>query len=430
MKRREVTGTNSGMALVIVLLAMALILSSTGASLFFTGLNVKTSSNFKTGRSAMYAADTGIQHALAIIPLGSDFNALLAGSVTGFPLVSGKPTLTGSLSGYTYSVVVENDTSVAGETTTTDNNRLVILTSTATDTKGSQSGVRAYVGRSGNPWAPPGTVYIPAGAGSDANFNTTGTFFLTGTDTNYSADINHDGRADSTSAGPKSAIYGVATTNSSINTQFINSLTSTERTKVQGLGYNAATSPVTPSVFTTTNTLDVTTLANNFKSQTGAVQYLTGLSRTSTDCPTPPPYPMSPTCVFGTDTAPQITYIKADTGTIKFDTNSTVVGSGVLILEGKANIFGNFEFHGIVISLKAGPRGDESTEDKLKLKLKDNARILGSLLLGPNADELKFDIKDYAAIYYSSQALNLVQTRWGSLLLQPAKLIAWHEMMN
>ena len=152
---------------------------------------------------------------------------------------------------------------------------------------------------------------------------------------------------------------------------------------------------------------------------------------TTTNCPTPRPATPPAGCVFGTDAAPQITYIKADTGTIKFDPDTTVTGSGVLILDGKANVFGNFEFHGIVISLAAGPRGDESTEDKLKLKLKNNARIFGTLLLGPTGDDLKFDLKDTSAIYYSSQALNLVQTLWGSCCLpQPAKLIAWHEVMQ
>ena len=99
-------------------------------------------------------------------------------------------------------------------------------------------------------------------------------------------------------------------------------------------------------------------------------------------------------------------------------------------MDGKANLFGNFEFHGIVISLAQGPRGDESTEDKLKLKLKNNARIFGAVLLGPTGDDLKFDIKDTASIYYSSQAISLVNTTWGSVLPQPAKLLAWNEVMQ
>ena len=115
---------------------------------------------------------------------------------------------------------------------------------------------------------------------------------------------------------------------------------------------------------------------------------------------------------------------------MRFDTGSTVTGSGVLIIEGKANLFGNFEFHGIVISLAQGLRGREGDDSELKFKLKDDARIFGALLLGPTGDQLKFDIKDRAAIYYSSQAINPVQTNWGSVLPQSAKLIAWQEVMQ
>ncbi|MBI2089111.1 MAG: hypothetical protein HYT78_10255 [Deltaproteobacteria bacterium] len=427
---RTILRDDRGITLLLVLLVMTLILSTTGASLFFGGLNSRISSNIKTGRGAMHAADAGIQHALATVPIGTNFNGLLAGSVSGFPLVDGKPTLTGSLGGYTYTVVVDNDTSVTGETTTSDNNRIVILTSTATGSTGSQAKVRAYVGRSTATWVPPGAIYVPAGSNSDADFNTSGTFLISGNDTNYSGDGNGDGRADSTSAGPNAPIYGVAPLYDSIVNEFLNSLTSTEKTRVQGKGYNGSTSPVTPSVFKSTVSFSVSDLANSFKNNAGAVQYLNGYHVTSTDCPSPPVNPPPSSCRFGTDASPQITYVKSDTSTIKFDSGSTVTGSGVLILDGKANVFGNFEFHGLVISLAPGPRGDESTEDKLKLKLKNNARILGSLILGPTGEELKFDIKDTAAVYYSSQGTNLVQANWGSLLPQPAKLIGWHELMN
>lgn len=410
--------SNRGVALVVVIAVMVILLSITGGALLFSGLNLKTASNLKTGGGAVHVADAGVQHALSVIPAGTTFSYS-----TDVNSPSSVVSST-SFNGYTYTVTATNDSASTG------GNTRAILISSATGPNSSNRKVRAYIGRSNATWTPPGVVYIPGGSSSDADFNTSGTFLITGTDTNYSADGNNDGRADSTSAGPKSAIYGVAPLYDSMVTEFINSLSSSEKSKVQGLGYNASTSPVTPSVFKSLTSFSVTDLATNFKNQAGAVQYLSGLTRNSTDCPTPPSVPMSSNCVFGTDAAPQITYIKAETGVIRFDTNSTVVGSGVLILEGKANVFGNFEFHGIVISLAAGPRGDESTEDKLKLKLKDNARIFGTLLLGPTGDDLKFDIKDTAAIYYSSQALNLVQTNWGSLLPQPARLIAWQEVMQ
>ncbi len=399
----------------MVIMMMVILLSITGASLLFSGLNLKIASNLKTTSAAIHIADAGIQHALVLIPSG-----------TTFPYTT-ETTLLNSYSfgyGYTYTVTAINDAASNG------GNSRVILVAVASGANGSARKIKAYIGRSTAPWVPPGAVYIPAGSGSDANFNTTGTFFITGNDTNYSADVNLDGRADSTSAGSHTAVYGVATTNSSINTQFVNSLTSTEKTKVQGKDYNASTSPVTPSVFTSAVSLNVTDLVSSFKNQLGAVQYLSGLSRSAIDCPTPRPNPPLSTCVFGTDAAPQITYIKQDTGTTRFDTGSTVTGSGVLIIEGKANLFGNFEFHGIVISLAQGARGHEGDDSELKFKLKDDARIFGALLLGPAGDQLKFDIKDRAAISYSSQAINPVQTYWGSVLPQPSKLIAWNEVMQ
>lgn len=407
---------SQGIALMVVIMIMAILLSITGASLLFSGLNLKIVSNLKTTSAAIHVADAGIQHALALIPSGTTF------------AYTTETTLLNSYSfgnGYTYTVTAINDAASSG-----GNTRAVFIAA-ASASNSSARKVKAYIGRSTASWVPPGTIYVPAGSGSDANFNTAGTFFIDGNDTNYSADLNLDGRADSMSAGPKPPIYGVAALQSSLVTEFINSLSSSEKTRVQGNGYNASTSPVTPSVFQTSTTINVTSLVDSFKSQPGVVQYLSGLDRSQTDCPTPPPVPMTSNCIFGTDAAPQITYIKADTGTIKFHTNSTVVGSGVLILDGKANLFGNFEFHGLVISLAPGPRGDENIEGNIKLKLKDNARIFGSLLLGPNGDELKFDIKDHAAIYYSNQALNMVKNLWGSCCLpQPAKLVAWHEVMQ
>lgn len=431
-----------GIALLLVLLLMLLILSTTGASLFFGGLNLKVSSNTRTGRGAIYVADAGVQHALAVIPIGTDFNSLLAGSVSEFPCkdqngtvgacngVNIRPTLTGSMGGYAYTVVVDNDASAYGETTTSDNNRTVILTSTATGPNSSNANVRAYIGRSTAPWIPPGAIYVPGGENSDANFNTSGAFFISGNDTSYSGDGNGDGRADSTSGGPNSSIPGVAPLYDSMVNEFISSLSNTEKTLVQGKGYDGSTSPVTPSVFKSPVSFSVAELVDGFKNHPGAVKYLDGYRATSADCPSPPADPPAAKCRLGTDGFPQITYIKAESGTIKFESGSTVTGSGVLIVDGKANIFGNFEFHGIVISLAPGPRGDESTEEKLKLKLKNNARIFGSLILGPTGEELKFDIKDNASIYYGSQAINLVQNNWGSYLPQPAKIIAWHELMN
>src|SRR5438093_3689169 len=171
-----------GLTLAIVLMMMVVLLSITGAGLLFSNLNLKASANLKGGTVALQAADAGIQHALAAIPAGGDFDSLLTGGVSGFACYpaspcngsSNKPRLSGSINGYTYTVVVENDTTVSGETATGDANKIVILTSTATSPSGSNRKVKAYIGRS--TWTPPGTVYLP-GASTSISETFTGSSF-------------------------------------------------------------------------------------------------------------------------------------------------------------------------------------------------------------------------------------------------------------
>ena len=161
-----------GFTLAIVLMMMVVLLSITGAGLLFSSLNVKASANLKGGTAALQAADAGIQHALAATPAGGDFDSFWTGTgLTNFPCKNSsgttgtcngttyKPTLTGSINGYSYTAVVENDTTVVNETATNDINKTVILTSTATSPSGSNRKVRAYIGRF--PWIPPGAIYLP-----------------------------------------------------------------------------------------------------------------------------------------------------------------------------------------------------------------------------------------------------------------------------
>ncbi|HEY5575026.1 MAG TPA: hypothetical protein VIK64_18545 [Anaerolineales bacterium] len=417
-----------GIALVVVILMMVILLSITGASLLFSGFNLKITRHLKTTSAAIHVADAGIQHALAVIPAGTQFDTLLQGSVTGFPCAnpcngnSNKATLTGSLSGYTYTVVAENDPAEGAPTN--DSNKIITLTSEATGPNSSRRKVKAYIGRMANSFVPPGAVYVPGNTSTDSDFNTSGTFFVTGSDTSYT-DSDANGRADSTGTGAQSPIYGVAAGNQTVADEFKNSLSSAEKSRVQGKDYNGTTSPATPSIGVPTTTIDVNEVATNFINQIASTscppKCLSGLEWNSTDCPSTNP------CRLGTDSSPQITYIKQGSDHIHFD--GYVYGSGVLVVEGKAHFYGNFEFHGLVIAIAPGGLGG-STEEDIKLKLKNNARIFGHLMLGPNSDDLKFDIKDTAAVYYSSQALSFVQTNWGSLLPQPPRLVAWQEVMQ
>ncbi|TAJ97025.1 hypothetical protein EPO44_12750 [bacterium] len=72
---------SQGMALVVAVLITAILLAITGASLFFSQLDLKMASNHKTGTMAFHVADAGISHAiqtLTVINGSTDFQTVSA----------------------------------------------------------------------------------------------------------------------------------------------------------------------------------------------------------------------------------------------------------------------------------------------------------------------------------------------------------------
>ena len=443
---------NQGIAMVVVIMMMVILLSITGAALLFSGLNLKTASNLKTGSGAIYIADVGIQHALAVIPSGSEFDSFLAGTVLGTFLcknqsgttgtcdgVDFKPTLSGSLSGYTYTVVADNDTAVLGETATNDTNKIITLTSTATGPNSSTRKIKTYIGRSSNPWKPPGALYFTGIANSNRFFDPSGKAFkIDGNDTNYD---------ETTPSTPASPIPGVATHDSDLTTNIINSLSTDEKNLIKGDGYSA--SPLTPSVKTSSDDVNINQMVTDFYNQISSsltcppkcengirTSSSTSPSSGTYSCPAtlPTPRPVPDPCIWGSAAAPQITYIGEGTDHIHIAGN--VTGSGILILEGKVHLQGDFNFHGLVIVKEPSAvsqdenDGDDDHSSTLRFKMRDRAKVFGSMLVGPNGENLRFDIKNNAKIYYSSEAISMVNTFGNSTLPQPAKLVAWQEVMG
>ena len=397
---KTILRSERGLTLAIVLMMMVVLLSITGAGLLFSSLNLKASANLKGGTAAMQAADAGIQHALAAIPVGGDFDSLLTGGVSGFPCYpaspcngsSNKPTLTGSINGYSYTAVVENDTTVVNETATNDINKTVILTSTATSPNGSNRKVRAYIGRF--PWIPPGAIYLPG----DFNYIETtfngNSFGISGRDT-------IPGLPEG--SGLNSPIPGIATTYSGTTTEIVGpsgSLTSTQYGQVTGQGSN-------PSVSTSSTILDVYQLAQNL-----IALGVEGVDKQTLDHGN---YSSGP---WGTSVSPMITHI---TG------NATLTGSltgwGVLIVDGDMTLKGSFTFNGLVICL-----GDADINGGAG----DTAKVYGSLLIrestsSDSSDELR--VGGNGSVRYSSQALQTVTDKWPNAFSTNAKIIAWNEMM-
>src|SRR3990167_7893730 len=98
---------NQGIAMVVVIVMMVILLSITGASLLLSGLNLKTASNLRTGGGAIHVADAGVQHALGVIPSGTNFTYGAGANVvptTVFP---------DATSGYSYVVTATNNPSTS-----------------------------------------------------------------------------------------------------------------------------------------------------------------------------------------------------------------------------------------------------------------------------------------------------------------------------
>ena len=427
---------NRGMVLVVLIMMMVILLSITGTSLLFSRLNLKTAASYKTGGAVFQIADAGIQHARAVIPMGGDFDALLQGNVSAFPCgtpcngSSNKPILTGSLAGSTYSVVVvDDDDGGSGNTYIDDTNKIVVLISTATGPNNSQRSIVAYIQKVNNN-APPGAVYIPGDLDTQPKFKTKGSFFITGDDTSYTDD-GPDGWADSLSAGPEPSVLGIALGDAKLSSKFVSSLNDSERALVQGEGYDGSTTPATPSIAIPSTTVDVTAIANFYRDQispsAGCPPWCNNGLRWDANTPCDDSNP----CTLGTDSAPQVTYIRL-AGKQHAHLSGKISGAGVLILEGKGHIQGDFEFHGIVISIAPGSleEGGADPDEDVKFSLKKNAKIFGSLLLGPNQDKLQFDIKDNARVYYSSQALDMVDSNLGGKLFGSIELTGWREVME
>jgi Tfp pilus assembly protein PilX len=409
-----------GLTLAVVLMMMVILLSITGAGLLFSSLNLKASANLKGGTAALQAADAGIQHALAATPAGGDFDSFWTGTgLTNFPCKNSsgttgtcngttyKPTLTGSINGYSYTVVVENDVTVSGETATNDINKTVILTSTATSHSGSNRKVRAYVGRS--PWVPPGTIYLPGASTKVSETFNGSSFLVTGIDTNPW------GAVGSGSATP---ILGIATTDSATTTEVTTTLGSSRYGNVTGQGSNPSVASIPVSA-----NLDVDQLATNLinlgvegvdrKTTSGGSLKTSDLGTSSSN----------PKIVHLTNSSPSLT---CGSGS-----DPSAVGYGVLIVDGNLTVNGLFRWNGLIIF--TGPTTSAATIKLAGASASEGSTFWGSLLIrAPTTNagsSVGLTLQGRARVNYSSQALKTVTDKWPSAFSTNARIIAWNEMM-
>ena len=399
----KILKSSEGIALFVAILVMTIVMLFLGASLFLSRVDTKITSNFKLGTQALEVADAGLQHGLTLLQRGTDFDGDLNCGTPPCNLLSATPFPAGS--DFTYTVTVENDSPDInnGGSPTNDTDNLVVLVSTANGPNGVKRQVQAYVNRSLVSFTPPGALYLPASSATVDFGGSTG-FFITGDDTDY----------DGATAGPQPPITGVAPIYSGVLTTFLFALGPTGFNLVQGAGYS--TDPLTPSVFTTSDVIDVNQIALNFYNHAGAVKDLDGEHKTCSS--------ISP-CVYGTDASPQITYIREGSDHIHLD--GYVTGSGVLVTEGKTHLYGNFEFHGLVISVKRGltEGTDPGTVAANYFSLRNNAKVFGGILLGPTNSALGFEIQNDAKVFYNSSALSMANSLCSTCFPQAPRISVW-----
>ena len=396
---------NQGLALFMAIVMMTIFLFFLSASLYLTRVDTKITSNLKLATQALEVADAGLQHALALIPTGYDFDKELNCDPS-CPLVP--KTAFPSGSAFSYTVTVRNDPDDGGGATN-DTDELFILASTAEGPAGTLKTVEAYVRRSLIPFTSPAAVYVNANSAVPANdyfLDPNGIFFLDGNDWGAGENI-LDWTDDPVGPDPAPK-FAIATTSAAV-TAGLQADHDPNSHYLWGAGGD-------PSLGTTTDLINVDQVADKFINHGNTVT-LNGMI-TDTSCSSPcQPCPISAPCSLGTKDNPQITYIKDPVGTSSV-LRGHVIGHGVLVVEGRTTIGGNFRFNGLVIHKR--------TDSSHYISLENSAWIYGSVLVGADINgEAKFAVKDYVQLFYSSQALSMVQTNFGSIIPGPARVFAW-----
>jgi hypothetical protein len=151
----------------------------------------------------------------------------------------------------------------------------------------------------------------------------------------------------------------------------------------------------TPSI-ATSSAINVQTYADRFAAQPACV-HLSALGDTA---------------VLGTPGTPQISLVEGDAVISESDQLS---GSGVLVVRGTLHVTGTLKFTGLIIALNG-----------ILLELSGKATITGALWQGPTMDD-RLQLRSSGAIVYSSRALAAADAAFPGLLPHAAVVSGWEE---
>jgi hypothetical protein len=364
-----------GVALITVLLLLLIITPLAAMAFLQAHTDWLLERNLLAEQEAFYVAEAGLEHAVGSIRPGTPVASLWTGpdGIEGtaddgvFAFEGGTPAPFPDPP-LRYDVRVER------------RDRGVGLVSTGLGRHGTQKTVRGIVDQSPLPFTP-GAVSAQADV---LRFDLGGAGFrLLGLDHKLSD-------APGSPSGSAPAVPGLSVATDSAAVALRRELGVEAAARVQGAGG-------TPSIAGGT-TLDVDALVRA-ASQRGDVVAL-------------PMLQASEQVVLGDYVMPQVTVVSGDA-----DISGTVDGTGILIVQGALRVSGNFRFNGLVVAGGDVAFGSTST-----------AAVRGALWHAA-ARDARVDFLGRGEVAYSSEALQLVDASFPTLLPHDVILLGWEEVL-
>jgi hypothetical protein len=375
-----------GLIMAMSIFVVAVLLALTAAAHRMSLSDVTMSRNYRSAAQGLYAAEAGIFHAMSVINqagvinLQNDFI-----SVWGGPAPFGTASMPQNAS-YNYNVTLTSDPFQVGQP---GNQNRGVLTSRSTGTDNAARRVDARIIKSDIPNAPPGAIYLATDAASNATFNGNN-FAISGMDVNFSDGL----------PGPKIPVPGITTRTEANAEEARASLTGGNEDNVQGYGFVDG-NPATPSVLAGQG--PTTAQINQMINDLLALPHVTDTSSQ-----------INGGATFGTEAAPQITYLPGNGTGVTFG-NGNSTGCGILIVENALVLNGDLDFKGLILV-----RGTTQVTE-----VTGSVNIWGSLW----TTEFNLTVGGHADIQFSSEALALANMSGGGVgaLPAPVKITAWRD---
>jgi len=371
-----------GMAMIIIVFIVSILLTLTGASLLFSQMELKKTSNYRTGTSAFHTADAGIESAKAEVSSKS-FDAVLAGADGNKSNTSDNGILSFgtsvSFNGGTYEVrVTDNDDGDGDAWHDTDGK--VYITSTGRSS-GSTRVVKILVSRANLNFNAAVTVI-------DEKCETEqgGSASVTGLDYTYNPSQQNNPIRGS---GPD--VHAIARSCTTIDDDI------KKPNQITGLGV----SPDITSDIGSLTLASVQSVRDDLISRADIVYHGSTTLNGGT---------------LGTRDDPKITYV--DDALVL---EGNVTGAGFLIVDKDFEVKGNFTFEGIIlVGICNSCPG--------RMKGTGNAKMYGAVVLAnptsSHDQEARLeDMTGNSSVYYSTYGIGLALNR-------TFKTIGWQEMMN